>query len=464
MNLIKHLLFALAIILFNFANAQTDLQEDAQRALNDKDYITALKKLTPLAEAGEKISLNSLGHLYLNGLGVTQDYEKAMNLFQRSANQGYMKAQYNLGVMYMNGIGIQNDLTKAFDLFKLSAEQGYPPAQYNLGALYESEKTPPEGEVSKIISKIIFGSNSQPRSDEEKKQKLMLEALQWYTKAAEQGETNAQKALVSIYQGSYKPLANDNLAFNWNKKLAEAGDPIGQFNLGVDYDLGLGVAQNYQEAMRWYLLAAAQGNSNAHNNIGQLHLHGNGVLKNEKQAFDWFQNAAIQESNIAQANLGLLYWKGQGVKSDLSKAKFWFEKSATSGNKDAIKYVANINNEIANIQAQTIEQQIQSRNLALGYKNVSFKDFLLDAPSAKTGSKMIVSGYYQIAGELESLAETIQSIQMPNSPRVFLLSDDSPREARRKMLDLKSGSCGYAGICRIEILGLPQLAAITDCP
>ena len=47
--------------------------------------------------------------MYYRGKGITQDYNKAFELLEKSANQGLSIAQYNLGLMYHNGDGVKQD-------------------------------------------------------------------------------------------------------------------------------------------------------------------------------------------------------------------------------------------------------------------------------------------------------------------------------------------------------------------
>ena len=51
--------------------------------------------------------------MYYDGLGVKQDYRKALELFQILEGQGYASAQHNLGVMYEKGEGVKQDYEKA---------------------------------------------------------------------------------------------------------------------------------------------------------------------------------------------------------------------------------------------------------------------------------------------------------------------------------------------------------------
>ena len=71
-----------------------------------------------------------------NGLGVPQDYAKAVGWWRKAAEQGFAKAQHNLGLMYDNSLGVPQDYAKAEKWYRKAAEQGYAKAQYNLGVMY----------------------------------------------------------------------------------------------------------------------------------------------------------------------------------------------------------------------------------------------------------------------------------------------------------------------------------------
>ena len=73
--------------------------------------------------------------MYDNGRGVKQDYIKAVEWYQRAAEQGYAAAQYHLGVMYDNGQGVKQDYIKAVEWYQKAAEQGHAEAQFNLDLL-----------------------------------------------------------------------------------------------------------------------------------------------------------------------------------------------------------------------------------------------------------------------------------------------------------------------------------------
>ena len=68
----------------------------------------------------------NLGVCYYNGTVVKQNVQKAVELFQKAADQGHAGAQYNLAVYYHNGTGVEQNISKAVELYQKAAdERGY---------------------------------------------------------------------------------------------------------------------------------------------------------------------------------------------------------------------------------------------------------------------------------------------------------------------------------------------------
>ena len=67
--------------------------KDANDAYFKGDYKSALQKFRLLAEQKDAHSRYSLGVMYLNGHGVTKDYNEAIRWFMLSAKQEFPKAQ-----------------------------------------------------------------------------------------------------------------------------------------------------------------------------------------------------------------------------------------------------------------------------------------------------------------------------------------------------------------------------------
>ena len=180
-------------------------------------YADKISDLQKKAESGDAEAQFELGLAYAEGAGnrdlaemgddltlaldsVEQDYVKAAEWLQKSAEQGFDKAQYFLGCLYLAGLGVKEDFDKARQWTQKAAEQGYAPAQNNLGCFYARGYGVPQD---------------------------MNKALEWFKKAAEQG------------------------------------DPDAQFCVGQGYAKGIGVEKNLIKAMEWYQKSADQGYSRA---------------------------------------------------------------------------------------------------------------------------------------------------------------------------------------------------------
>jgi len=82
----------------------------------------------------DDVKINSVGDYYRRGTdGVTQDYNKALELFHRSGKLGHSMAYCNIGIAYYKGIGVEVDKEKAKHYWELAAMSGNALARRNLG-------------------------------------------------------------------------------------------------------------------------------------------------------------------------------------------------------------------------------------------------------------------------------------------------------------------------------------------
>ncbi len=64
------------------------------------------------------------------------NYKKAIECYEKSAEDNYAGAYTNLGVLYLKGKGVNINYNKAFKYFKIAAEKGDGAAYNNLGVCY----------------------------------------------------------------------------------------------------------------------------------------------------------------------------------------------------------------------------------------------------------------------------------------------------------------------------------------
>jgi hypothetical protein len=109
-----------------------------------QDYVKAVSLYRQAAElANDKLNMFengsaarcNLADKYEHGLGVAQDYAQAHYWYLKSAEQENHVAQFSLGNMYKDGVGVPRDLDKARAWFAKSAAHGYEDAAAALRAL-----------------------------------------------------------------------------------------------------------------------------------------------------------------------------------------------------------------------------------------------------------------------------------------------------------------------------------------
>jgi TPR repeat protein len=185
---VKHQVAALILVALAASASAQDTTPDGSRegvatlqgyaAFKMGDYQKALEIWKPLAEKGSTAAQLSLGSMYEQGQGVTQDYAEAARWYERAATAGHTSAQFNLALLYETGRGVPRDLEKAAYWFRKAAEQGDRDAAYNLGVIYATG----------------FGKGvaTDPRE--------AAEALKWLGRAAGKGHPQAANMAKVVEQ------------------------------------------------------------------------------------------------------------------------------------------------------------------------------------------------------------------------------------------------------------------------
>jgi TPR repeat protein/serine/threonine protein kinase len=242
---------------------------------------------------------------------AAQDYATAAPLYQELAESGRADAMDRLGLLYGTGRGVAQDSAQALAWYRKSAENGDTNGMVHLAERYVGRD--------------------------------WAQSAVWYRKAAENGHTGAMNNLGMAYLGGQGVAQDDAQAVAWLRKSAEGGDPIGMDNLGGMYAQGRGVARDDAQAVAWYRKAAEKGQGAsvpAMNNLGVMYANGRGVERDDAQAVFWYRKAAEQKGSPflaapAMNNLGEMYENGRGVAKDMAEAVAWYNKAAAAGNASA---------------------------------------------------------------------------------------------------------------------------------
>jgi TPR repeat protein len=214
-------------------------------------------------------------------------------------------AQFVLANMHEHGSGVPKTQAAAIEWYVKAARQGNAQAQYRIG----------------------WACFNYDRSEENR----ATTAVKWFTRAAGQGHLNAQNILGHMYQQGKKVEKDEVKAVEWLSKAAEGGHPCGQYSLGMMYLFSKMVKKDVNKAVEWFTKAAEQGYLNAQNILGYMYQRGEKVEKDEVKAVEWLSKAAEGGHARAQYSLGMMYLFSEMVKKDVNKAVEWFTKAAEQG-------------------------------------------------------------------------------------------------------------------------------------
>jgi TPR repeat protein len=100
------------------------------------------------AEHGHPYAQNALGFQYLGTRTVEQNPAEALKWFLKADLaqndvDASREAENNLAYIYLNGLGVRVDSQKAIDYYMRSAEKGHSGSMYSLGQLFEEGKVVP---------------------------------------------------------------------------------------------------------------------------------------------------------------------------------------------------------------------------------------------------------------------------------------------------------------------------------
>ncbi|MDH4203428.1 MAG: sel1 repeat family protein [Phycisphaerae bacterium] len=119
------------------------------------------------AEQGHAEAQLKLGTAFMNGTGVTFDWEKAAYWLHKAAEQNISDAQMVLGFMYMEGAGVPKDYKEAYKWNSKAAERGNPVAQESLSRMYAHGKGVIEDYVQAYKWLLLAGMQGENVSEGE---------------------------------------------------------------------------------------------------------------------------------------------------------------------------------------------------------------------------------------------------------------------------------------------------------
>ncbi len=191
--------------------------DEAMKLYDDRKYKEALQILIPLADAGDPKAQNDVGIMYETGQGITANFKVASKYYGDSAEQGYAEGECNFGLIKK----AQKKYHEAVQLFQKSANQGNMCGEHYLAVMYQHGKG-----IKRDYSK----------------------ALEYYKKSADKGYILAQSNLAVMYEKGKGTKINLSEAIRYYELSADGGDYIAQYNLGMIYYMGKSTTQDLVKA------------------------------------------------------------------------------------------------------------------------------------------------------------------------------------------------------------------------
>lgn len=136
-----------------------------------------------------------LGYCYENGLnGLSEDKEKAFELYQLAAYQGEVNGIYNVAVClgFSIGTGKARDAQGWLENIRLAAEKGFAPAQNDYGWAFECAE-----------EKGFFDEKDDAK------------AFEWYMKSAMQGHQTGITNVIRCYEEGIGVQPDAEAAKEW---------------------------------------------------------------------------------------------------------------------------------------------------------------------------------------------------------------------------------------------------------
>lgn len=242
-----------------------------------------------------------IGKMYEYGLGVTQDYNSAIEHYKLSENK---YAYFALGNIYKYGSGVETDYAKAFDYYmrSLSSKGGMPFASYAVGQAYE---------LGQGVEKDLSSAHN-----------FYAEAL---------------KGLERVFTKNH----DDNISYK----------------IGMMYLNGKGTAIDLERAEKYLLLSADSNNYKAQYMLGKLYQSDSkkDLQKAEKVLIKGSENAQ-DKTGLCEYSLGKLYLSQERY----DKAASYLERSAAKDNYYAAYTLGKLYQEQFNDNTQAEKYLIQA--------------------------------------------------------------------------------------------------------
>ncbi|MGL5090553.1 MAG: tetratricopeptide repeat protein [Aeromonas sobria] len=281
----------------------------------------AVKWLEKAADLGNRDAQYLLGERYAQGKGVAKRPDLALRWNDKAAAQQQPDALLQQVK--------QAAPTNAFAAYQRAATAGSAYAELWLGKAYlAGEQVSADPALGRYWLELAAGHGSHEAEYQLSLQQVdQKQQIHWLTRAAKGGVTKAWFDLAEL-QREQSELEQARASYT---KAAEQGHTQAQYAYGEMLRQGLGGKEDYALALKQYRLAAQQGDRMAQYRMGTMREEGLGAPRNRGHAYAWLSLAATEgmpEAVQARDELEAAMTKPE-VKQAQKLSEHWFGKMSS---------------------------------------------------------------------------------------------------------------------------------------
>ena len=289
-------------------------------------------------------SLFEQGQKYRHGDGVPKDPQKAMELFNAAIAQGDYDGETGIAFLYELGEGVPKDLAEAITHYQNAASHGSLWGKYWLGMMYSDGNGVPR-DPKKSFELISEAANGGLQEAE------LSMAIAYFNGISAGVDQDLPRFFSIVERLSLNGFNDANYFYGWAlatgtgtqkntgkggqiiTKAASDGDLQAQSFLAQAFYRGQIFAKDLKAAAYWGAKASEQGDVNSMRGYADQLLKGDGIPVSTINAVKWYEKAADQGDKQSMSELGRIYtgndYKDEGVPMDCKKAEYWTKKGAS---------------------------------------------------------------------------------------------------------------------------------------
>ena len=290
-------------------------------------------------------SPNYIGRIYMEGLYVPRDINRAIQYFKKCNNtisQCYLsliystypfnKEEVNEAIHYYHSVfekskdDLFNDFLDTVSLYKLKLCDEF---QIFISPLLEDLKLM----ESIITSNIgdIYNEGIYINID-------ITKAINYYQISADKKNPFACFSLAIIYFNGKYIEKNINKAFHFFELAAKYDHTIAQYCLALFYYNGKYVPKNIKEAIKYFYVAANKDHRNSQFYIATIYYICEDYMRDMEIAIKYYRKASSFKDPYAKNNLGIIYKNGDGGKQNIGYSIIYLNEAIELNNNEVSRF------------------------------------------------------------------------------------------------------------------------------